>query len=157
MLGDTGMGRDRAFTLAQAQEESGHEPVANKHDDQVIIDSNDSYESLSESSTQISAGEHSQPAAMAEDVAWEITELIGREVIGGTMHYLVQWKPTFVPEDEISAAELIGEFEAKFGARNDWPVHGPKVSKKIRPRLTKDGHDKKTRRRGRPRKLVLEA
>ncbi|KAG7145208.1 hypothetical protein HYQ46_006051 [Verticillium longisporum] len=83
-------------------------------------------------------------------------QLIGKEVIQGKVHYLVHWKATLVPEHEINAPELIGKFEAKFGAKANTFAGTGRIAKQTRPKLRKDGKEKSARRRGRPRKEVSD-
>jgi hypothetical protein len=60
-----------------------------------------------------------------------------------------------VPEDETDAAELIDEFEVKYGAQQKGSVQGARIAKKTHTKLRKDGKDTKKRRPGRPRKSEL--
>ena len=70
------------------------------------------------------------------DGEWRIHGIIGKEVIGGEIHYCVDWYPTFVPESELGKARrFVQEFEAKEEAEH-----------------RKMGHTQGKKPRGRPRK-----
>ncbi|KAH8748596.1 hypothetical protein F5883DRAFT_633663 [Diaporthe sp. PMI_573] len=85
-----------------------------------------------QSTMRTSAGpEQGHSADVAADGEWEITELIGKEIIHGEVHYLVRWKATLVREHEINAPELIGKFEAKFGTKTNKPVGEPELRRKL--------------------------
>lgn len=45
---------------------------------------------------------------------WDIRNIIGKEVVDGKVHYLVEWGATLVPHDELGKAKVLVD---KFGAR----------------------------------------
>jgi hypothetical protein len=59
-----------------------------------------------------------QAAKVNGEQEWEIHDIIGREVVGGVVHYWVQWEPTLVPEYELPKAKaLVEKFEARLQAQ----------------------------------------
>lgn len=59
-------------------------------------------------------------AAQAVDASldWEVRDIIGKRVVDGDVHYLVDWRPTLVPEHALgNVKELVDEFEARFRAQ----------------------------------------
>ncbi|CAI6040874.1 unnamed protein product [Clonostachys chloroleuca] len=129
-----------------------------------MVDADDDvYSYAGESTIMISTSpEQSQPTAITTDVdaEWEIDgELIGKEVIDGNVHYMVNWKPTLVPATMMqNALELIDRFEARFGAQSGKSVEGARVAKKTAMSWKSSKHGKNTtaRRRGRPHLPGLE-
>ncbi|KAH7363656.1 hypothetical protein B0T11DRAFT_298889 [Plectosphaerella cucumerina] len=99
-------------------------------------------------------GEESESDIVAGDGDWEITDVVGKEIIHGTVHYLVQWKPTLVSANEINAPELIGDFESKFGTPQTQSVLGGRIQKKPSSKMGGHGREANRRGRGRPRKEV---
>jgi hypothetical protein len=44
---------------------------------------------------------------------WDVRDILSKKVVNGAVHYLVDWRPTLVPEDVLgNAKELVDEFEA---------------------------------------------
>ena len=39
---------------------------------------------------------------------WEIHDIIGKEVVDGEVHYLVEWSATLVPKCELGEAKVFG-------------------------------------------------
>ena len=39
---------------------------------------------------------------------WEICDIIGKEVVDGEVHYLVEWSATLVPKYELGKAKGFG-------------------------------------------------
>jgi hypothetical protein len=61
-----------------------------------------------------------QPVAEAEDdkQEWEISDIVGKEVVDGQVHYLVEWSATLVPKCELGKAKvLVDKFEARLLAQ----------------------------------------
>jgi hypothetical protein len=49
---------------------------------------------------------------------WEISDIIGKEVVDGEIHYLVEWSATLVPKCELGKAKvLVDKFEARLRAQ----------------------------------------
>jgi hypothetical protein len=49
---------------------------------------------------------------------WEICDIIGKEVVDGEVHYLVEWSATLVPKCELGKAKvLVDKFEARLRAQ----------------------------------------
>jgi hypothetical protein len=49
---------------------------------------------------------------------WEIRDIIGKEVVDGEVHYLVEWSATLVPKCELGKAKvLVDKFEARLRAQ----------------------------------------
>ena len=60
-----------------------------------------------------------QPVAEVTDgkQEWEISNIIGKEVVDGEVHYLVEWSATLVPKCELGKAKvLVDKFEARLQA-----------------------------------------
>ncbi|KAG7102935.1 hypothetical protein HYQ44_017023 [Verticillium longisporum] len=124
--------------------------------DEVMTDMDDDFNDHGRRPAQGASSrlEQGQRADLAAGEEWEITELMGREVIDGKVYYLIHWTPTLVPEDEINAPNLISRFEARFGAKSN-TMRPTRIAKQ--PRLTKmrkDGKEMPKCRPGRPRKEV---
>ncbi|RXG42228.1 hypothetical protein VDGE_30282 [Verticillium dahliae] len=81
--------------------------------DEVMTDMDDDFNDHGRRPVQgASTGlEQDQRADLTAGEEWEITELMGREVIDGNVYYLIDWTPPLVPEDEINATNLISRFE----------------------------------------------
>ena len=48
---------------------------------------------------------------------WDVRDIIGKKVVNGEVHYLVDWRPTLVSKHELgNAKERMDEFEARFRA-----------------------------------------
>ncbi|KAH7111913.1 hypothetical protein B0J13DRAFT_614074 [Dactylonectria estremocensis] len=110
-------------------------PATDTTDGEEIASMDQDFDSsISVSTTATYAtSEHIEAAAAVSNIEmeWEIDgDLMGKEVIDGVVHYLVPWKPTLVPEHEISAPELIRSFEKKFQVRTYKQVKGARVTKK---------------------------
>ena len=72
------------------------------------------------------------------DGEWRIHGIIGKEVIGGEIHYCVDWYPTFVPEYELGKARRkVEEFEAKEQAKHRKAGHARKKKHPVRLRKQK--------------------
>ena len=86
------------------------------------------------------------------DQDWEVRQIIGKEDINGVPHYLVDWRPTLLPEHSLGhSEELVNKFKARLRAQC-------KVKNKPGRRAAVNadaptGQEKK-KPRGRPRKLV---
>jgi hypothetical protein len=93
-LGNEIVGRDGTTSPAPPYIEDG--PKASvEHDDQVMADADDIVHGyVGGSSVGDPTGEKSEPDLAAGNGDWEITALIGKDIIDGEVHYLVQWKPT---------------------------------------------------------------
>jgi hypothetical protein len=49
---------------------------------------------------------------------WDIRDIIGKEVVDGEVHYLVEWSATLVPKYELGKAKvLVDKFEARLQAQ----------------------------------------
>ncbi|KAM9874947.1 hypothetical protein VDGL01_10975 [Verticillium dahliae] len=145
--------------LAPVRNENGvWESPVKADEDQLMVDmDNHGNGQIGKSIRRTSTGSgRGQPVDVVADAEWEITELIGKEVIQGKVHYLVRWQATLVPEDEINAPELIGRFEAKFGMKASPHMGSSGGTKQTRPTKIRkiDNEAKVRRRRGRPRKSV---
>ena len=91
---------------------------------------------------------------------WEAAEIIGEEVQDGVQHYVVVWKPTLEPEDNLGhLKELIEEWKAKVRAlgekeRSGSGINKPGTDGKSRIKKGRAGSGGAKRGRGsRPRKL----
>jgi hypothetical protein len=61
------------------------------------------------------------------DPDWEVCDILGKKVVDGKVHYLVDWRPTLVLEDELgNAKELVDEFEARLRTQRE-SQHGRAV------------------------------
>jgi hypothetical protein len=48
------------------------------------------------------------------DPDWEVRYILGKKVVDGKVHYLVDWCPTLVLEDTLGdAKKLVDKFEAR--------------------------------------------
>jgi len=51
---------------------------------------------------------------------WEVRDILGKKVVDGRVHYLVDWRPTLVLEDVLgNAKELVDEFEARLRTQRE--------------------------------------
>lgn len=51
---------------------------------------------------------------------WEVSDILGKKVVDGEVQYLVDWRPTLVPEHELgNAKELVDEFEARVRSQRE--------------------------------------
>ena len=49
---------------------------------------------------------------------WDVRDILSKKVINGKVYYLVDWRPTLVPEHALgNAKELVAEFEARVRAQ----------------------------------------
>ncbi|EGY23393.1 uncharacterized protein VDAG_04831 [Verticillium dahliae VdLs.17] len=134
--GITATGDHEVTVLASVRNENDvWESPVKTDEDQLMVDmGNHANGQIGKSIRSTSTGsEQGQPVDVVADGDWEITELIGKEVIQGKVHYLVRWQATLVPEDEINAPELIGRFEAKFGVKASPHTGSSRVAKQTRP------------------------
>jgi hypothetical protein len=54
------------------------------------------------------------PQVVDADLDWDVRDILGKKVVDGKVHYLVDWRPTLVLEDELgNVKELVDEFEAR--------------------------------------------
>ncbi|KAM9875413.1 hypothetical protein VDGL01_10475 [Verticillium dahliae] len=129
--------RDRDVTgLAPVHNENdvGESPVKSDNDQLMVDMDNNANGQMGQSIRSTSTGsEQGRPIDVVADGEWEITELIGKEIIQGKVHYLVRWQATLVPEDEINAPELISRFEAKFRVKASLHTGSSRVAKQTRP------------------------
>ncbi|KAK7229622.1 hypothetical protein V2G26_001792 [Clonostachys chloroleuca] len=98
---------------------------------------------------------------------WEAVEIIGEELINGKLHYTVEWKPTFEPEEDCgNMSELVEEWKKsktrrqkggkRTGSRTARLAQEAGVSKKVTKRhegKKSNNKDSTKRPRGRPRKV----
>jgi hypothetical protein len=98
---------------------------------------------------------------------WEAVEIIGEELINGKLHYTVEWKPTFKPEEDCkNISELVEEWKKsktrrqkggkRTGSRTARLAQEAGVSKKVTKRhegKKSNNKDSTKRPRGRPRKV----
>ena len=93
-----------------------------------------------------------RPQMINADQDWEVRQIIGKEDINGVLHYLVDWRPTLLPEHSLGhAEELVNKFKARLRAQCK-----PKNKRGRRAAVNADtptGQEKK-KPRGRPRNLV---
>ena len=67
------------------------------------------------------------PQVVDADLDWEIRDILGKKVVNSKVHYLVDWRPTLVLEDELgNAKELVDEFEARLQTQRKYQ-HGRAV------------------------------
>jgi hypothetical protein len=86
---------------------------------------------------------------------WEVREVIGKEYVGGVLHYMVEWCPTLQPVHSLeNAQELVDEFEGRLRALHKDRKGGLSI-KRNKP-VTVEGNiagaQQQKRPRGRPRK-----
>ena len=56
----------------------------------------------------------SSTSGLVQAHEWRIRQIIGKKVIRGQIHYLVDWEPTLEPLDALGKARvLVQKFEAK--------------------------------------------
>jgi hypothetical protein len=93
---------------------------------------------------------------------WEISDIIGREVVDGEVHYLVEWSATLVPKSEMGKARaLVARFEARLQAqcrqrvgKRQGRVPPPKAGKQAIAVARATGETQQKKGRGRPWKQV---
>ena len=93
------------------------------------------------------------------DQDWEVREIIGREYVGGVLHYMVDWHPTLLPEQSLEdSKDLIKKFEAKLRAHTS--VKQRRGCTSLKPGTLPTSQDdirglqEPKRPRGRPRKQL---
>jgi len=103
--------------------------------------------------------EKSEPASpgIDPDQEWEIRNIVGRKTVGGIVHYLVDWEPTWMAELELDGArELIDGFVAQLQCvqRESWDEAGEGCYSRLGHKIgSSDSLSKgEPKRRGRPRK-----
>lgn len=103
--------------------------------------------------------EKSQPASLAADLEqeWEIRNIVGQKTVGGIVHYLVDWEPTWMGEFELDGArELIDGFVAQLPCtrRKSWDGAGEGCFSRRGDNIRESDSLSKgePKRRGRPRK-----
>jgi hypothetical protein len=63
---------------------------------------------------------------------WEICDILAKNAVDGELHYLVDWRPTLVPEHALgNAKEPVDEFEARF--RTQYRQRGEKRRGRLHP------------------------
>jgi len=91
---------------------------------------------------------------------WDVRDILGKD-IDGEVYYLVDWRPTLVPEHPLeNAKELVDEFKARLRAQRE-PKNGrgrPSLKQGDRAMVGAEASGKtlQKRRRGRPRKEACE-
>ncbi|RXG42227.1 hypothetical protein VDGE_30281 [Verticillium dahliae] len=108
--GLTATGDHEVTVLAPVRNENDvWESPVKTDEDQLMVDMDNNVNAqIGKSIRRTSTGsKRGRPVDAVANEEWEITELIGKEVMQGKVHYLVRWQPTLVPEDEINAPELI--------------------------------------------------
>jgi hypothetical protein len=67
------------------------------------------------------------PQVVDADPDWEVRDILGKKVVDGKVHYLVDWRLTLVLESELgNAKELVDEFEARLRTQRE-SQHGRAV------------------------------
>ena len=105
-----------------------------------------------------------QPVAEVTDgkQEWEISDIIGKEVVDDEVHYLVEWSATLVPKCELGKAKvLVDKFEARLraqcrqrGGKRQGRLPPPKAGKQAIVVARATGETQQKKERGRPRKQV---
>jgi len=92
--------------------------------------------------------------AIDDNRHWEVHEIIGKEDIGGVLHYLVNWSPTLEPEHSLGhAKELVDKFEARLRAkRGDKNKRGRLGLKRAVTEADESSSQQQKKPRGRPQK-----
>jgi hypothetical protein len=89
---------------------------------------------------------------------WDMRDIIGKEVVGGEVHYLVEWSATLVPKYELGKAKvLVDKFEARLRAQErqtGGKGRGRLPQSKAGRRAAVGAHATRQKQRGRPRKPV---
>jgi hypothetical protein len=88
------------------------------------------------------------------DQEWEVRKILGREHVGGVLHYLVEWSPTLEPEHSLPE-ELVHEFEAHLRRRRKAKKGRRGAVSKIKQQAvveTDASGGQQHKQRGRPRK-----
>jgi hypothetical protein len=88
---------------------------------------------------------------------WDVRDILSKKVINDEVHYLVDWRPTLVPEHALgNAKELVDEFEARVRAqlKSKSERGGPYLKQGGRAMTVADvpGKTPEKRPRGKPRK-----
>jgi len=103
-------------------------------------------------------GRPRQVAEVNDDREWEIHDIIGKEVVGGVVHYWVQWEATLLPVCELPRAKvLVEEFEARLRGQARQKDSNGKGQKNVKARQHTVGACNSTqqkRLRGRLRKRM---
>jgi hypothetical protein len=93
---------------------------------------------------------------------WEIRDIIGKEVVDGEVHYLVEWSATLMPKCELGKAKgLVDKFEARLraqcrqrGGKRRGRLPPRKAGKQAIAGAYATGETQQKKGRGRPRKQV---
>jgi hypothetical protein len=93
---------------------------------------------------------------------WDIRDIIGKEVVDGEVHYLVEWSATLVPKYDLGKAKvLVDKFEAQLRAQCRQRVGErrgrlppPKAGKHAIAGARATGKTQQKKGRGRPQKQV---
>jgi hypothetical protein len=93
---------------------------------------------------------------------WEISDIIGKEVFDGEVHYLVEWSATLMPKCELRKAKgLVDKFEARLraqcrprGEKRRGRLPPPKTGKQATAGARAAGETQQEKGQGRPRKQV---
>jgi hypothetical protein len=133
--------------------------TAKRGDDHISKDQDDAsdtpnpeapgaYESALPTEPQLAA------RAIDDNRHWEVHEIIGKEDIGGVLHYLVNWSPTLEPEHSLGhAKESVDKFEARLRAkRGDKNKRGRLGLKRAVIEADESSSQQQKKLRGRPQK-----
>lgn len=90
---------------------------------------------------------------------WEVRQIIGREDVDGMLHYMVDWRPTLVPEHALGYAnEMVDKFEARLRTlrrvKNGRVGPNLKRGEQVVVQANASGGLQQKRRRGWPRKQI---
>jgi hypothetical protein len=89
---------------------------------------------------------------------WEICDIIGKEVVDGEVHYLVEWSATLMPKCELEKAKgLVDKFEARLRAQErqrGGKGRGSLPQSKAGQQAAVGAHATQQKYRGRPRKQL---
>jgi hypothetical protein len=105
-------------------------------------------------------GRPQQVAEVAEGKQeWDIRDIIGKEVVDGEVHYLVEWTAMLVPKYELGKAKvLVDKFEAQLraqcrqrGEKRRGRLHPSKAGKQAIVGARATGETQQKKGRGRPR------
>jgi hypothetical protein len=118
---------------------------------------------LARSASMISESNEIGRAEQVAEVAdgkqeWEIRDIIGKEVVDGEIHYLVEWSATLVPKCELGKAKvLVDKFEARLraqcrqrGGKRRGRLPPSKASKQAIADNRANGETQQNKGRGRP-------
>jgi hypothetical protein len=96
--------------------------------------------------------------AIDDNHDWEVRKVIGKEVVDGLLHYLVDWTPTLVPRHSLGHANgLVDEFEAGLQAKREGKNGQGGLGLKRGERAVEanaSGGQQQKRQRGRPRRQM---